>query len=94
MASEPGSEEADSFWAPLLTADPGLKIRFTSLYRHYEGWARDSKYNPVGKDSFRTSLKNHGFKVTKPQNVETVAGLGHRRGHAAQCGVCDERISR
>ena len=63
---------------PLLTTEAKMRIRWTSLYRHYEAWAVFNKIHPVGKDPFRGSLANHGYTFVKTNNIERVTGFGHQ----------------
>ena len=70
-----------------------MRIRWTSLYRHYEAWASFYKHHPVGKDPFRAALVNHGYKFIRPSNVESVKGFGRRESKVMdQCPVCEEMV--
>jgi phage/plasmid-associated DNA primase len=96
LADAMAADGADSdSWDPLLTAAPaeyGRTIRLTKVYQHYKAWAKD-KCNPVGRQPFRASLKNHGYTITKNGNIEMAHGFGHQKSEAAQCPVCKEKLS-
>ena len=78
---------------PLLAAAARMRIRWTSLYRHYEAWAAFGKINAVGKDAFKASLANHGHKFVNRSGVPSVTGFGHRKNEVmAQCPVCEEML--
>lgn len=78
---------------PLLAAAVKMRIRWTSLYRHYEAWAAFGKINAVGKDAFKASLVNHGHKFVNRSGVPSVTGFGHRKSDVmAQCPVCEEML--
>ena len=93
-ASNPASGiEAVSPRDPLLATGSPMRIRWTSLYRHYEAWATFGKINAVGKDAFKASLANHGHKFVKWSGAQMVTGFGHREsGVMAQCPVCEEML--
>jgi phage/plasmid-associated DNA primase len=93
-ASNPASGvEAVSPRDPLLATGSRMRIRWTSLYRHYEAWAAFGKINAVGKDAFKASLANHGHKFVNRSGVPSVTGFGHRKSDVmAQCPVCEEML--
>ena len=80
-------------WIQVLDMHPDKQIRLTHLYKHYRVWAvKESEITPVNRKPFRTSLVNHGFKVTKTHNIDTVHGFGHAESRMAECSICGEKL--
>ena len=96
VRADPEQVAADSgaggVWAGVVTAHADLKIRFTHFYMHYVRWLKSPGITAVGPHSFRESLENHMIKTTRPKNVETVHGFGHRPSGLPGCPVCSEAL--